>query len=92
MNSVLFIGVLLLVSLIPLGQMSISGYMQFTVYQKQAELEEMQCANTPCIGERPNAFEVPREYFEKSMLYLLAAFMIGGVGLVLVGLNRKELF
>jgi hypothetical protein len=91
LNKPAVIGMILLLSVIPLGQLSISNYLQFTAYQKQAELEEIQCANTPCFGEGMRA-SVTQEYFDKSMLYLLAAFMIGGVGMVAVGLNREELF
>lgn len=91
MNKAAVIGIILLLGVIPLGQLSISNYLQFTAYQKQAKLEEIQCANTPCFGEGMTGF-VAQEYFNKSMIYLLAAFIIGGVGAVVVGLNREELF
>lgn len=90
MNKAAVIGVLLLLGIIPLGQLWLSNYQQFTTYQEQAELEKIQCPNSACSGVGMAPF-LGQQFFNASMSYLLAALLIGGVGVVLVGLNRKEL-
>ncbi len=91
LNKAAVIGILLLLSLVPLGQLIIKDCLGFTATQTQAQLEEKQCSNTPCSGLGLSALAA-QEYYDESMQYLLAAFVIGGVGIVFVGLNRRELY
>jgi len=88
MNKLAFVGLALMLAVIPLVQFSLDNYRQYLEQQMEAERQAFECANTICFGGR---VLFPQLYFETSMQYLLAGLVVGSIGAVLVGLNWREL-
>jgi hypothetical protein len=83
-------GFLLLLTAIPLAQYCINDYNLYAEQQRKADQEAIGCENTICLGLGLTAADA-RQNFDASMHYLLADLLVAPAGILLVGLNWREL-
>jgi len=81
------VGFLMILAAIPIAQFGVSKYMRYLELQNEADQE---AACIVCLGAGLTAADA-KENLDTSMRYLIAVLLIGSVGIVLVGLNWREL-
>lgn len=83
-------GLLMILVLVPVANVSVVEYGRYLSDQKEADREAIDCANTVCLGGEMSDFEA-RQHYELSMQAALASLFTGSVGLVFLGLNISDL-
>lgn len=89
MRAIAIAGLLLVLLAVPIANFGIVEYSQYLAAQRQAEKEAVECANTVCGGGMMSL--EAKDHFDASMRYLVEVMFAGAIGMVLLGLNMRDL-